>query len=151
MELQRRFDAPVLLTGGVLERSAEEAALGVLPRGHRVHSTVGETDLMQLLALERRADLFIGCDTGPMHMAVAVGTPTLALFGPADPRRTGPFGALDQAGKPIDGAPHRVLRVPPECAPCHRRTCNLPVHACMEDIQVEQVLITCGQMLAPTA
>ena len=53
----------------------------------------------------------------------------IALFGPADPRRTGPYGER-----------HRVVRVSPECAPCNRRECNQPRHACMEDISPDLVL-----------
>ncbi len=53
--------------------------------GHPLSSTVA-----QLVALTRRADLVIGGDTGPVHLAAALGRPTLALFGPTDPRRNGP-------------------------------------------------------------
>ncbi|HWZ42972.1 MAG TPA: glycosyltransferase family 9 protein [Candidatus Saccharimonadales bacterium] len=52
-----------------------------------VHSTIG-----QLIALTRRARLFVGGDTGPLHLAAALGIPTVGLFGPTDPARTGPFG-----------------------------------------------------------
>jgi heptosyltransferase I len=55
-----------------------------------VHGSLG-----QLISLTRRALIFIGGDTGPMHLAAALGVPTVALFGPTDPARTGPFG--DQA------------------------------------------------------
>jgi ADP-heptose:LPS heptosyltransferase len=68
-----------------------------------VRDLVGRTSLLQLLELLRRARLFIGCDTGPMHLAAAAGTRVLALFGPADPRRTGPW---DPDGR------HRVLQAP---------------------------------------
>jgi len=94
-----------------------------------VRDLVGATGLRQLAALLSRARAFVGCDTGPMHLAAASGAPVVALFGPADPRRTGPWG---------EG--HRVVRVPPPCAPCNRRTCDRPRHACMEDIDVERVL-----------
>ena len=48
--------------------------------------------LTQLIALTRRADLFIGGDTGPMHLAAALKVPVVAIFGPTDPARNGPFG-----------------------------------------------------------
>jgi ADP-heptose:LPS heptosyltransferase len=105
-----------------------------------VRSLVGETSLRQLCALSARARLFVGCDSGPMHVAAAQGTPVVALFGPADPRRTGPYGAG-----------HRVVRVPPPCAPCNRRTCNQPRHACMEDISVARVLAAARDVLAGAA
>jgi lipopolysaccharide heptosyltransferase II len=118
---------PVCLTGGPADRPAAERARATAGSG--VLDLVGATTLPALVALARRARLFIGCDTGPMHIAAAVGTPVIALFGPADPSRTGPFG---------EG--HRIVRVPPSCAPCHRQTCNQVRHACMEDITVEHVL-----------
>ena len=90
--LARELDAPVLFTGSEADREMERGALAALPSDSRVRSTVGQTDLLQLLALERHSRLFVGCDTGPMHMAAAVGIPCVVLFGPADPARTGPYG-----------------------------------------------------------
>ena len=127
--LGRELDAPVLLTGSEADREAEQGALAAVGSAEGVRSTVGLTSLVQLVSLTRRARLFVGCDTGPMHIAAACGVPVVALFGPADPRRTGPFGDS-----------HRVVRVPPPCAPCNRQTCNQPRHACMEDITVELVV-----------
>jgi ADP-heptose:LPS heptosyltransferase len=72
-------------------------------------------------ALVARARLFIGCDTGPMHVAAALGRPVVALFGPADPRRTGPWGKG-----------HAIVRVPPR----------------MEDITVELVLRAARERLS---
>lgn len=70
------------------------------------------TSLLDYVALARRARLVLAADTGTLHLACAVGTPVVALFGPTDPRRNGPFSPLDEV----------VRRVPP-CAPCHRRLC----------------------------
>jgi len=125
--LAEEHDLPVCLIGGPSDRPA--AAEARRAAGPAVHDFVGETSLAQLVALLRSAQLFVGCDTGPMHLAAAVGTPVVALFGPADPARTGPFGPG-----------HVVLREPPPCAPCGRRTCNQPRHACMEDLTVAGVL-----------
>jgi len=94
------------------------------------------TDLLTVAAALGKARAAVVPDSGLMHLATAVGTPVVALFGPADPARTGPYGAG-----------HRVVRVPPPCAPCHRRTCNQPRHACMEDITVEQVIAESQQLL----
>jgi heptosyltransferase-1 len=68
-----------------LARAVVEAADG---HALEFHCSIG-----QLIALTRRARLFIGGDTGPMHLAAALGIPTVALFGPTDPERTGPFSA----------------------------------------------------------
>lgn len=55
------------------------------------------TTLVQFIALARRARLFIGGDTGPLHLAAAVGTPIVGIYGPTDPVRNGPFAADDIA------------------------------------------------------
>lgn len=126
--LAKEHGAPVCYTGSEADRAVEAQARAVSDGTPGVRSLVGESDLSQLVSLSRRARLFVGCDTGPMHIAVACGTPALVLFGPADPRRTGPYAQPDS-----------VVRVPPPCAPCNRKTCNQPRHACMEDITVELV------------
>jgi heptosyltransferase-1 len=85
------------------------------------------TTLLDYLELARRARLVVGADTGPLHLACAVGTPVVALFGPTDPARNGPFSTEDV-----------VVRRPPPCAPCHRRRC--PRHeGVMAAITVEEV------------
>jgi len=129
--------SPVVLTGGPDEVEAGRRAAAAAAGREGVRNLVGETTLPELCALLAEARLFVGCDSGPMHLAAALGTPVVALFGPADPRRTGPYGAG-----------HRVVRVPPSCAPCNRRTCNAPRHACMEDIEVEHVLAQARSALA---
>ena len=129
--------APVVLTGGPGEVGVAELAESAVGSAGGVRNLVGETDLLQLSSLLSRARLFIGCDSGPMHMAAAHGVGVVALFGPADPRRTGPYG---------DG--HRIVRVPPECAPCNRKHCNAPRHACMLDIDVKLVLDAAQDLLA---
>jgi ADP-heptose:LPS heptosyltransferase len=73
------------------------------------------TSLLEYAALARRARVVVAADTGPLHLACAVGAPVVALFGPTDPARNGPFSPAD-----------RVVRRLPPCAPCHKRAC--PVH-----------------------
>jgi ADP-heptose:LPS heptosyltransferase len=86
------------------------------------------TTLLEYVELARRARLVVAADTGPLHLACAVGTPVVGLFGPTDPARNGPFALADVV----------VRRVPP-CAPCHRRVCEQ--HAgVMEALPVEDVL-----------
>lgn len=84
------------------------------------------TTLLELIALIRRAELFVGGDTGPLHLAAAAGTPIVGIYGPTMPERNGPFDPADlTVGLDI---PCRVN--------CHRRTCNH--HICM-DIPVERL------------
>jgi heptosyltransferase-1 len=70
------------------------------------------TTLLDYVEIARRARLVVAADTGPLHLACAVGTPVVALFGPTDPARNGPFAREDVV----------VRRLPP-CAPCYSRTC----------------------------
>jgi ADP-heptose:LPS heptosyltransferase len=88
----------------------------------------GATDLRQLAALLRRASLLVTNDSGPMHLAAAVGTPVVALFGPTDPRCVGPYG---------EG--HIVLRKNIDCSRCRRNRCARD-SACMKAIEVEEVI-----------
>jgi ADP-heptose:LPS heptosyltransferase len=103
-ELARRLadEGPVVLTGGPGDREAADRALAAAG-GAPVIDWVGASSLLELIALCRVSRRMVTCDTGPMHIAAAVGLPVAALFGPADPRRTGPWG-VDR-----DGHPHRVL------------------------------------------
>jgi ADP-heptose:LPS heptosyltransferase len=94
------------------------------------------TTLREYVALARRARLVVAADTGPMHLAAAARTPVVAVFGPTDPLRNGPFSPLDV-----------VVRRAPPCAPCHRRVC--PTHAgVMEAITVEEVVAGVDRRLA---
>jgi len=90
-------------------------------------------DLMGLAELLRRSAIMITGDTGPMHVAVAVDCPVVALFGPASPLRTGPYAA--------DAV---VLDTYLECAPCFTRSCRLNPEAppCMQAITVDSVYQT---------
>jgi len=117
--------ARVVFTG-----SAEDHAVVEHIRAMMTQPSVnlaGQTTLMTLAALYEKADVVVTTDTGPMHLAAAVGTPVVALFGPTAPWRTGPFGPQ-----------HRVIRADLACSPCFKRHCDTT--ACMEHIRVDQVM-----------
>lgn len=95
----------------------------------------GKTSLRELACLYRRAALVVTTDSGPMHIAAAVGTPTVALFGPTDPARTGPFGAG-----------HRVIRRNIACSPCFLKHCA--GRECMMDITVDDVFEAVKEQLS---
>lgn len=95
----------------------------------------GKTSLRELACLYRRAALVVTTDSGPMHIAAAVGTPTVALFGPTDPARTGPFGAG-----------HLVIRSNVPCSPCFLKHCA--GRECMMEITVEDVFEAVKQQLS---
>jgi heptosyltransferase II len=90
----------------------------------------GRTNFLELAALLKRCDVVVSGDTGPMHMATAVGTPVVALFGAADPLRTGPVG---------DG--HVVVTADEPCVPCRSRSCDAASYMeCMQKIEPERVM-----------
>jgi len=95
-----------------------------------------QTTLLDFVEIARRARLVVAADTGPLHLACAVGTPVVALFGPTDPARNGPFSPDDS-----------VVRRIPECAPCYSRSCTR--HAgVMEGIPLEEVRAAVERRLA---
>ena len=87
----------------------------------------GKDRVAFLPALLRRFSVLLTGDTGPMHIAAAVGTPVVALFGPTDPGRTGPLGDR-----------HTVLRRDLSCSPCFLKQCPYG-HECMEETAVDEV------------
>jgi len=126
-----KYALPVVFTGAEKESIARILAQMKTP----AISLAGETSLRELAYLYRRAVLVISTDSGPMHIAAAVGTPVVALFGPTDPARTGPYG----------NGGHRVLRKDLPCSPCFLRKCAS--RKCMCLISVEEVFQTVGALL----
>jgi len=90
----------------------------------------GQTSLLEMIEWIRRCDLMISNDTGPMHAAAALRKPLLALFGPTEPRRTGPYG--QQAS---------VVRLDLPCSPCMRAACHhTPTEECLRALTPAQAL-----------
>lgn len=122
----RRLGARLVVIGGRSEAElAQRVAAGI---GSNSISLAGKTDLPQLAAVLHRCDLLVTNDTGPMHVADAVGTPTVAIFGPTDWVTTPPFGRR-----------HLIVRKEIECSPCLKRTCPLGHHHCMKWISPDDV------------
>lgn len=90
----------------------EELADRVVAASGGAASRSFPTTLLDYVEIARRARLVVAADTGPLHLACAVGTPVVALFGPTDPGRNGPFSPDDV-----------VVRRAPGCAPCYSRSC----------------------------
>jgi heptosyltransferase I len=89
--------------GEIISRAAPERCLNMC----------GATSLPEMIEWVRLCDLMITNDTGPMHAAAALGKPLVALFGPTEPRRTGPYGQLEN-----------VLRIELPCSPCLKSFCT---------------------------
>lgn len=116
----------VILTG--LEKDQELAKdILKLAKSKPVDFT-GKTNILQLAALIKKCDVFLTPDSAPMHVAAAVKTPFVALFGPTDS-----FRHIPPSGS------YRVIELKPECAPCYKGDCPIKTHICMKNITVEKV------------
>ena len=122
-KLQSELNANVILVGtkdeleisnAVFEKSAKKPLI-----------LTGKTDLSQATAILCEVDLLVSNDMGLAHIAPAVGTKTLVIFGPTNERTTQPIGA-------------EVIRKNVECSPCMLRDCPID-HRCMTQISVEEV------------
>ena len=109
--LQREFGAAFVLTGTAADHPlAEQVARGL---GSAVRDLTGRLPLIDALAVIGALDLFLSADTGPMHMAAAVGTPSVSVFGPSDARR------YFSGGTGAPGTRHVVAQAELWCAPCN--------------------------------
>jgi ADP-heptose:LPS heptosyltransferase len=97
----------------------------------------GDTSIEGMVAALRHADLLLSTDSGARHVAVALGTPSLALFGPSDP-----------AIWSVEDPRHPMLRLDLDCSPCTLTRCPLPGHPCMNDLTPDRVLESIRQLLA---
>ena len=136
--------ASIVLTGATEDRAQVDQVKSTLP-ADRVLDLAGRADLTRLAAVLERVGLLVTGDTGPMHLAQAVGTPIVAVFGPSDPRRYAPRGPLD-----------RVVRIDLPCAPCNRirvppARCTGHTPDCLAGIDVASVLQAIDQVLAVQA
>ena len=126
-EFSKRSGAVPLIFGSKDDvEFAEELSKGL---GVKHHNLVGKTDLREFMALTRRLELFITNDSGPMHIAAALGTPTLAIFGSTSDVLTGPLGPKVE-----------VVREEIACAPCFERVCPDGHYECLTSVDPERVL-----------
>ena len=97
----------------------------------------GRTNIKQFAAVAKQSVLFVGSDSGAMHIASAVGTPVVALFGPSNPGEWGPRGG-----------PVEVLYKESDCRSCFHPTCTRGEENCMKLITVEEVMLATGRIMA---
>jgi heptosyltransferase II len=106
-----------------------------LLNGHQVINYAGQTTLAQFIDLASGCELFLTNDSGSMHIASALGVPTVAIFGATDDSTTGPTGPNA-----------RVVRHPVDCSPCLLRECPID-HRCMTGVSAERVVQEALQLL----
>ena len=154
VELHRRTGCHWILLGGPAETALaswlateiarhalrEQPEAGAVPPPAPVSNLAGRTSLRELAAALKACQVLLANDSGPMHLAAAVGTPVVVPFGSTSPELTGP-------GLPGDTR-HRVLRAHAPCSPCFRRQCPLDLR-CLTGISVEQVVQAVLEVVEP--
>jgi heptosyltransferase II len=127
------YDATIVLTGAPADAAIVAQMRAALEPATRVIDVSGQADLLTLAALLERCLLLLTGDTGPMHLAAAVGTPIVGVFGPSDPARYAPRTAA-----------HRVVRIDLWCAPCNLirqppERCRGVIPDCLQGVTVDAV------------
>ena len=130
----RRTGARVAIVGAASERPLGEAIAAQLGGSARV--LCGETTLAGLVGVLGQLRLLLTNDSGPMHLAAALGTPLVAVFGSTDWTETAPFSGRA-----------RLVREQTECAPCRLRECPID-HRCMTRVSVAQVAAAALELVA---
>jgi lipopolysaccharide heptosyltransferase II len=124
----------IVLVGGKEEAGLADQFLRLFPRA--ALNLVGRLSVKETAAVLARCNLFVGNDSGPMHLAAAVGTPVVAAFGPSDPQRYHPWGV-----------PHRVVEVEMDCRPCDLVNCRHEENLCLTRIPAEGLLQAAQELL----
>jgi len=133
--IRDRYGLPALVVGA---REEAEAAAGIASRCKpESRSVAGKTTLGELAALLSRSALHLGVDSAAPHIACAVGTPTVTIFGPSDWR-----------GWTTPDAIHRVVEPDDPCVPCHKKGCDhTEVSRCLDNMGTEKFLREAGEAL----
>ena len=133
--LHETHGVATLVTWGPVRGEREMAQQIVDAAGDGARLAPATADMAEILALFSRACLFIGCDSGPMHLAALAGLPVVVLLGPTDPVENAPF----------PGVPSRIVRRDVGCNPC-REGC--PARTCMAALAPADVLSAAADLLA---
>ena len=133
--LVEHFNANVLIFGGPKEAELVQTVANLMKAP--AVPFAGNLQVRQLVACLEKCDLFLTNDTGPMHIAAAVGTPTVSLFGPGNHIRFQPLGTL-----------HQTIRHAVPCSPCKQFTDKCKDNICMKGIGVDEVWQSVSRVLA---
>jgi len=124
-KLASRLDIPSVIVSN--QADAEIADEVVTASDGKAVSIAGRTSIMELAAVIKKSKFFISNDTGPMHIAAALNIPVFAIFGPANPIRTGPYGDI-----------HTIIKKDLPCSPCYaKKKCK--TWECLKDLTVDMV------------
>ncbi|HEX9988850.1 MAG TPA: glycosyltransferase family 9 protein [Chloroflexia bacterium] len=140
-------DAAILVLGGPDETERAACLVEMVGYNGRVHNLAGRTTIHETAALIEQCDLFLGNDSGPMHVAAAVGTPVVAIFGPSNAQAWGPYTPPGEASK------HTIVARDLPCMPCFYRVHSLGLREgcgtrpCLTGLSARRVLEACGSAL----
>jgi len=132
--LIEQFNARIVLLGGPGEEDIAQDVQSSMK--HEAVNLAGQLTLNDLVYVIGRFDLLVTNDSGPMHIAAAVKTPLVAIFGPENLKLLGPYAPPDS---------YRVVIKDVDCRPCNKKNCKRPI--CLELITPEEVLEKCIEML----
>jgi heptosyltransferase-2 len=130
------IDASVAVFGSASERPlCETVAQAISAAGRPVFNLAGRSTLKEFIDLAAACRLYLTNDSGAMHIASALGVPTVAVFGATDDTTTGPTGPLA-----------RIVREPVDCSPCLLRECPID-HRCMTRVSADRVAQVAAELL----
>jgi len=130
-------DVRMILVGATQDMSRAENIRKTRPK--KILSLAGKINLIELREVIARAALFVGPDSGPMHIAATTRAPIVALFGPTLPANFAPWKAEAT-----------LIEKPMDCRPCKQRQCLTEDFRCLRSITVAEVFTACTQYLQPT-
>jgi heptosyltransferase-2 len=133
-QLSGELNAEVAVFGSAAETELCESVAGQI--GPRAHSLAGKTTLAEFIDLAATCAVYLTNDSGPMHVASALGVPTVAIFGATNHVATGPTGEWA-----------RIIREPVDCSPCMLRECPID-HRCMTRVEAGAVVAKARTVLA---
>ncbi len=131
-----RYNARIFILGGPGEEKISEEVL--IKMRNKGIDLSGKLTLNDLVYIIDRMDLLVTNDSAPMHIAAAVKTPVVAIFGPEDPRLFGPYTTPDL---------YRIVFKEVDCRPCKKKGCKRPL--CLDQVTTEEVFEKCIEMLNP--
>lgn len=130
-EIRQRMNCTWILFGGKNDAEFTNQIESALGSGSAAINLAGKMSLRELMALVKRCQVFLTNDTGPMHVAAALGVPVVAIFGSTSPELTGPVSSGELK--------HQIIKSDVACSPCFLRECPIDFR-CMNGIDVERVV-----------